>query len=91
MTIDNPYFLLDVLFYPLYIGSISITVLDVEERNFSMAYVITDDCIQCGACESECPEGAIAEVSGLYVIDASKCQDCGSCADVCPTGAAQSA
>lgn len=56
-----------------------------------MAYVITDDCIQCGACEPECPEGAIAEVSGLYVIDASKCQDCGSCADVCPTGAAQTA
>lgn len=54
-----------------------------------MTYVITDDCIQCGACESECPEGAIAEVSGLYVINASKCQDCGSCADVCPTGATQ--
>lgn len=56
-----------------------------------MTYVITDDCIQCGACESECPEGAIAEVGGLYVIDASKCQDCGSCADVCPTGATQPA
>ncbi len=52
-----------------------------------MAYVITDDCIQCGACEAECPDGAIAEVNGLYVIDASKCQDCGSCESVCPTGA----
>jgi NAD-dependent dihydropyrimidine dehydrogenase PreA subunit len=50
-----------------------------------MAYVITEDCIQCGACEAECPEGAISEVNGLYVIDPDKCQDCGSCADVCPT------
>ncbi len=56
-----------------------------------MAYVITDDCIQCGACENECPEGAISQVDGLFVIDPSKCQDCGSCADVCPTGAAQPA
>lgn len=76
---------------PCKLDQFSFTVLDVAERNFSMTYVITDDCIQCGACESECPEGAIAEVSGLYVIDASKCQDCGSCADVCPTGATQPA
>jgi ferredoxin len=54
-----------------------------------MAYKITSDCIMCGACESECPEGAISEGDDLYVIDASLCQDCGTCADVCPTGAAQ--
>ncbi|HZW02335.1 MAG TPA: 4Fe-4S binding protein [Anaerolineaceae bacterium] len=53
-----------------------------------MAHVIsTDDCIACGACEAECPEGAIAEVDGAYVVDAAKCEDCGSCVDVCPTGA----
>lgn len=53
-----------------------------------MAYVINaDDCVQCGACEAECPQGAISEVNGLYVIDASKCTECGSCADVCPNGA----
>ncbi len=51
-----------------------------------MPYIITkDDCIQCGACEAECPEGAISEVDGYYVIDATKCQDCASCSDVCPT------
>lgn len=61
------------------------------ERIAAMAYVITEDCIQCGACEPECPEGAISEIDGLYVIDAAKCQDCGACADVCPTGAAQPA
>ncbi len=53
-----------------------------------MPYMINkDDCIQCGACESECPEGAISEVDGAYAVDSRKCQDCGSCADVCPTNA----
>ncbi len=57
-----------------------------------MPYIISkDDCIQCGACESECAEGAISEVDGYYVVDTSKCQDCGSCADVCPTGATSAA
>jgi ferredoxin len=51
-----------------------------------MTYKITTDCISCGACEAECPENAISEGDGLYVIDAAKCQDCASCADVCPTG-----
>lgn len=51
-----------------------------------MAYVIAkDDCIQCGACEAECPEGAISMVGEFYVIDESKCKDCASCVDVCPT------
>jgi ferredoxin len=61
------------------------------ERILIMTYIITEDCIQCGACEAECPEGAISEVNGLYVIDAAKCQDCGSCADVCPTDACKPA
>jgi len=51
-----------------------------------MAYVIAkDECIQCGACETECPEGAISLEGDFYVIDEAKCQDCGSCVDVCPT------
>ena len=47
-----------------------------------MAYVISDACISCGACE-----GAISEGDGQYVIDADTCMECGACADGCPAGA----
>ena len=49
-----------------------------------MAYKITDACINCGACEPECPVEAISPGDGKYVIDADKCIDCGACANVCP-------
>lgn len=52
-----------------------------------MAYVISDDCIQCGACIDECPQEAISEGDGKNVIDPDKCVDCGSCAAVCPVDA----
>ena len=38
-----------------------------------MAYVISDACISCGACEGTCPAGAISEGDGQYVIDADTC------------------
>lgn len=52
-----------------------------------MAYVISDECIACGACESECPVSAIKAGDGKYVIDADTCVDCGACAGVCPVSA----
>ena len=52
-----------------------------------MAYMINDDCINCGACEGECAVEAISQGSDKYVIDADKCIDCGACADVCPVAA----
>lgn len=51
-----------------------------------MAHVISDECIACGICQSECPVDAISE-GDIYVIDADLCTDCGACADACPTGA----
>lgn len=54
-----------------------------------MAYHISDDCISCGACEAECPVGAIFEGDGKYEINADLCTECGSCADACPVGAPQ--
>lgn len=52
-----------------------------------MAYVISDECIMCGACQEGCPVGAISEGEGKYVIDENTCIDCGACESVCPVGA----
>ena len=34
-----------------------------------MATMITEECINCGACEPECPNEAISEGEDIYVID----------------------
>ena len=54
-----------------------------------MARQITDECINCGACEPECPNEAISEGDDVYVIDAEKCDECAerdepACVAVCP-------
>lgn len=52
-----------------------------------MAYKITDACVSCGACASECPVSAISQGDTQFEIDADTCIDCGNCANVCPVGA----
>ncbi|HWR20154.1 MAG TPA: 4Fe-4S binding protein [Clostridia bacterium] len=52
-----------------------------------MAYVISSDCISCGACEPDCPVNAISQGDEIYVIDANACIDCGACEATCPVGA----
>jgi len=52
-----------------------------------MAYKINSECISCGACEAQCPVGAIAEGDGKYEIKPDICIGCGACAGVCPVGA----
>lgn len=54
-----------------------------------MAMMITEDCIACGACETECPEGAISSGDDIYVIDSDICTECeglggSQCVEVCP-------
>ena len=55
-----------------------------------MAMKITEECINCGACEPECPNGAITQGDEIYVVDAAKCTECKGqrdapeCAEVCP-------
>ena len=55
-----------------------------------MAYMINQDCAQCGSCELECPNQAISEGDEVYVIDPAKCTECvgayesSRCAEVCP-------
>jgi len=52
--------------------------------------MITEACVNCGACEPECPNEAISEGSQIYVIDPAKCTECvghfdeEQCAAVCP-------
>ena len=42
-----------------------------------MAYVIGDNCVACGTCESVCPTGAISE-GDIYSIDPDVCVDLGA-------------
>jgi len=43
--------------------------------------VLPKGCIGCRLCVSTCPNGAIAMVKGVAVIDTDKCDGCGICAD----------
>ena len=52
-----------------------------------MAFVITDECLACGACLAECPSSAIQEGDIYSITD--DCVECGACVDCCPTGAIQ--
>ena len=55
-----------------------------------MATMITTDCINCGACEPECPNQAIREGDSAYVINPNLCTECVGfygaemCQEVCP-------
>jgi len=55
-----------------------------------MATMITSDCINCGACEPECPNNAIKQGDPVYVIDPLLCTECvgfhdyEACAAACP-------
>lgn len=55
-----------------------------------MATHITEECINCGACEPECPNEAISEGDEIYVIDPNLCTECvgfheyEACQAVCP-------
>ncbi len=52
-----------------------------------MPHKITDECISCGSCQPECPDGAISDSGEKFDIDPEKCTDCANCAAICPVGA----
>ncbi|MBL7033883.1 MAG: 4Fe-4S binding protein [Candidatus Delongbacteria bacterium] len=54
-----------------------------------MAVKITDECINCAACETECPSAAIFEGDDIFEVDPDKCTECEGldeqqCMAVCP-------
>jgi ferredoxin len=55
-----------------------------------MATYITSECINCGACVTECPNNAITQGADVYVIDGAQCTECvgfhtaEACQAVCP-------
>lgn len=58
-----------------------------------MALKITYDCIACAACVDDCPNQAISEGPGIYVIDPQRCIECvgfydsSQCVAICPVDA----
>jgi ferredoxin len=58
-----------------------------------MALKITEECINCAACEPECPNDAITMGDEIYEIDPEKCTECvghfdeSQCVAVCPVDA----
>jgi len=52
--------------------------------------IIASTCTGCSACEPECPNVAIREKGGTFIIDPKKCTDCEGhydepqCVAVCP-------
>jgi len=56
----------------------------------TMSTIITEACINCGACEPECPNEAISQGTEIYVIDGENCTECvgfhtkEACQAVCP-------
>ena len=58
-----------------------------------MALLINEECINCGACDPECPNEAITEGDEIYVIAPDKCTECvghfdeSQCVAVCPVDA----
>ena len=58
-----------------------------------MATLITEECINCGACEPESPNEAISEGDENYIIDPALCTECvgfhgeEQCQAVCPVDA----
>ena len=55
-----------------------------------MAMKVLEDCINCAACETECPNEAIHAADPVFVVEAEKCTECVGahdsprCVAVCP-------
>ncbi|MCC9624185.1 4Fe-4S binding protein [Thalassospira sp. MA62] len=52
--------------------------------------IVASQCTSCSACEAECPNLAISDEGGTFIIDPAKCTECighyetAQCEAVCP-------
>lgn len=53
-------------------------------------FIDREACVNCGACQPQCPVDAISEDNGARKIDEATCIDCGACEAVCPASAISS-
>lgn len=50
------------------------------------AFVDRRRCVSCGACQNECPKGAVSVWRGCYaVVRTDNCVGCAKCEKVCPS------
>ena len=69
--------------------------LPIERAGFSFGgareketgYFVTDKCIGCKLCYSECPQKCIDITQKPVVIRQENCLHCGNCFEICPAGA----
>ena len=55
-----------------------------------IAYILTGQCVACGACRKVCPRSALSIYRGCYaLVDQSLCVGCGKCRQECPANAIQ--
>ncbi|PKO00105.1 MAG: ferredoxin [Chloroflexi bacterium HGW-Chloroflexi-4] len=52
-----------------------------------MPYIVTSECLLCGACISGCDSDAITEGETQAIIDVEICIECGTCKSNCPSDA----
>lgn len=41
--------------------------------------IVASQCTGCSMCEPECPNEAISEKNGIFIIDPKKCTECIGC------------
>lgn len=60
-----------------------------DQRRIIMAHPVidADECIACGVCIDDCPQGVLELQDVATVVDEDSCIACGVCQENCPAGA----
>lgn len=57
------------------------------ERVVYLVEVDESQCVGCGACASDCPQGVYDLVDGVSTVNENECIGCQTCVAVCPNDA----